>query len=394
MPNRVYLIRHGETEWSVAGKHTGRSEIPLTSNGEHLARAVGHRLRAIQFSSVLTSPRERARRTCELAGLRPHQIEVDLAEWDYGKFEGLTTAEIRESRPDWNLFRDGCPGGESPEQISRRADRLIARLKETDGNIAIFSHGHFLRVLAARWIGMPVEAAQHFVIGAASIGILGFEHDRPEEPAILAWNCLHDPDVEAKETAKPNLTRGDGASLAIIDLHLRELNQLFDSLDNSPFREKDLDRNAEEYIVESLKDFPAKAQCKLIIHLDRPMEFLDEPKTVEEAVRVHFARQTQVIGRRLRRLIRIGTISLLIGLCFLASFFAIGQIVRQWLGETQLVTLVREGLLIGGWVAMWKPIEIFLYDWWPILSERRIHERLSQSSVTVVYTEPNSATVR
>jgi hypothetical protein len=177
-------------------------------------------------------------------------------------------------------------------------------------------------------------------------------------------------------------------------LHLRELNQLFDSLDNSPFREKDLDRNAEEYIVESLKDFPAKAQCKIIIHLDRPMEFLDEPKTVEEAVRIHFARQTQVIGRRLRRLIRIGTISLLIGLCFLASFFAIGQMVRQWLGETQLATLVREGLLIGGWVAMWKPIEIFLYDWWPILSERRIHDRLSQSSVTVVYAEPNPPTVR
>jgi broad specificity phosphatase PhoE len=394
MLDRVYLIRHGETEWSVAGKHTGRCEIPLTSRGEHLARALGRQLRSIQFSSVLTSPRERARRTCELAGLRPPEIEPDLAEWDYGSFEGMTTAEIRKSRANWNLFRDGCPGGESPEQISQRADRLIARLKGMDGNIAIFSHGHFLRVLAARWTGMPVEAGQHLVIGTASIGILGFEHDSLEEPAIVAWNCLHDDDVESKETAQPNLTHGDGAAPAIIDLHLRELNQLFDSLDNSPFREKDLDRNAEEYIVDSLKEFPAKALCKIIIHLDRPMEFADEPKMVEEAIRIHFARQTQVIGRRLRRLIRIGTISLLIGLCFLASFFGIGQLVRQWMGETQLASLVREGLLIGGWVAMWKPIEIFLYDWWPILSERRIHERLSQSPVTVVYAETNPTRVR
>ena len=165
---RIYLIRHGETEWSLSGQHTGRTDIPLTARGEDEARELGQRLRDIQFARVLTSPRQRARRTCELAGLGPvAEIEPDLAEWDYGDYEGQRSADIRKARPDWNLFRDGCPRGEMPAQISDRADRLIARLRVLDGNVALFSHGHFGRVLAARWIGLPVSEGQHFLLPTA-----------------------------------------------------------------------------------------------------------------------------------------------------------------------------------------------------------------------------------
>ena len=192
MPARIYLIRHGETAWSLSGKHTGSSEIPLNEKGEHQAIAAGRRLHASKFQLILTSPRERARRTCELAGFRASEIDPDLAEWDYGDYEGLTTVEIRKNRPDWDLFRHGCPAGESPLEISNRADRVIQRLKDQDGDIALFSHGHFLRVLAARWSGQPASGARHLFLDTGSISILGFERNRRETPGILSWNCLCD----------------------------------------------------------------------------------------------------------------------------------------------------------------------------------------------------------
>ena len=189
MPPRIYLIRHGETEWSLSGQHTSRTDIPLTAHGEDGARKLGLRLRGIHFARVLTSPRQRARRTCELAGLGSvAEIEPDLTEWDYGDYEGLRSAEIRKARPDWNLFRDGCPNGESPGQISHRTDRLIARLRALDGNVALFSHGHFGRVMAARWIGLPVIEAQRFLLDTASLNILGYDYDRVESPVIALWN--------------------------------------------------------------------------------------------------------------------------------------------------------------------------------------------------------------
>jgi broad specificity phosphatase PhoE len=185
----VYLFRHGETAWSITGQHTGRSDPPLTARGEQQAQLLAERLRGIVFDCVLTSPRLRAQRTCELCGLRPGAaIEPDLAEWDYGAYEGMRTADIRAQRPGWNLFRDGCPGGESPSDISSRADRLIVRLRHLQGATAVFTHGHFGRVLGARWIGLPVAHGQHLLLDTASISILGFEHRSVEEPAIAVWN--------------------------------------------------------------------------------------------------------------------------------------------------------------------------------------------------------------
>jgi broad specificity phosphatase PhoE len=187
---RIYLIRHGETEWSLSGRHTSRTDLPLTARGEDAARELGRRLRDIPFARVLTSPRQRARRTCELAALGPvAEIAPDLAEWDYGDYEGQRSADIRQGRPDWNLFRDGCPRGETPAQISERADRFIVRLRGLEGNVALFSHGHFGRVLAARWIGLPVSEAQHFLLGTASLGILDYEHNHVESPVIALWNA-------------------------------------------------------------------------------------------------------------------------------------------------------------------------------------------------------------
>lgn len=187
---RIYVIRHGETEWSLSGQHTSRTDIPLTARGENAARSLGQRLRDIRFAHVLTSPRERARRTCALAGLGPEvEIEPDLAEWDYGDYEGQRSADIVQRRPDWNLFRDGCPRGETPPQISDRADRLIARLRGLGGNVALFSHGHFGRVLAARWIGLQVNQARCFLLNTASLGILDYEHDHIELPVIALWNA-------------------------------------------------------------------------------------------------------------------------------------------------------------------------------------------------------------
>jgi len=191
MVPRLYLVRHGETAWSLSGQHTGRTDIPLTEQGENDARKLAGRLRAVKFSRVFTSPLQRARRTCELAGLNEvAEIEPDLTEWNYGEYEGQRPGDIRKERPDWNVFQDGCPRGESTAQVSERADRLIAWLRMLKGNIAIFSHGHFGRVLAARWIGLPVGQAQHFLLSTASLSILGYEHNLAEEPAIVLWNAV------------------------------------------------------------------------------------------------------------------------------------------------------------------------------------------------------------
>lgn len=186
---RIYLIRHGETEWTITGQHTGRTDIPLTALGEDQVREWGLRLCRIPFDHVLTSPRQRARRTCELVGLgKDTEIEPDLAEWDYGDYEGLRSVDIRKDRPGWNVFRDGCPKGESPEAISARADRLIARLRTMEGNIALFSHGQFGSVLAARWIGLSVDEALHFPLATASLSLLGNHPHHPEVPVIDLWN--------------------------------------------------------------------------------------------------------------------------------------------------------------------------------------------------------------
>lgn len=190
---RLYLVRHGETAWSISGQHTGRTDIPLTEKGEQDARRLADRLHGVSFNRVFTSPLQRARRSAELAALnRPAEIDPDLEEWNYGDYEGLRTSEIRTERPDWNIFRDGCPQGESPTQVSLRADRVIARLRNLEGDIAIFSHGHFGRVLAVRWIGLGIEQAPHFLLATASLSILGYGHKLVTEPAIILWNGLPD----------------------------------------------------------------------------------------------------------------------------------------------------------------------------------------------------------
>jgi broad specificity phosphatase PhoE len=184
----VYLARHGETAWALTGQHTGRTDIPLTARGEGNARSLAQRLKGTEFTRVLTSPLSRALRTCELAGFGGQaKINADLQEWDYGQYEGRRIADIRQERPGWNLFRDGSPGGESVAAVSARADRVIAHLREVEGNILVFSHGHFLRVLAARWLGLPAGAARHFVLATAALSILGYEHTR-DEPALRLWN--------------------------------------------------------------------------------------------------------------------------------------------------------------------------------------------------------------
>ena len=187
----LYLIRHGQTEWSLSGQHTGRTDIPLTAHGEAEARALKPWIRQVPFGLVLTSPRQRARRTCELLGIgQAVEIEPDLAEWDYGDYEGKTSADIRKERPKWNIFRDGCPNGETPTQVSNRADRLIARLSAMTGNVALFSHGQISMALAARWIGVPLAAAQHFSIGTASLSVLGYSPNHPDVRVIALWNAI------------------------------------------------------------------------------------------------------------------------------------------------------------------------------------------------------------
>jgi broad specificity phosphatase PhoE len=184
----IHLVRHGQTEWSLSGKHTGRSDIPLTQAGEDAARGLAERMRGLTFPIVWSSPSQRAFNTCTLAGFDAGCVKKDdLAEWDYGAYEGLTTKQILIERPGWQLFRDGCPGGEAAADAGARADRIIREIREIDSAVLIFSSAHFLRVLAARWLGLPPEDGRRFVLDTASISVLGYEHDRTE-PVMRRWN--------------------------------------------------------------------------------------------------------------------------------------------------------------------------------------------------------------
>jgi probable phosphoglycerate mutase len=200
---QVYLARHGETAWTVTGQHTGLTDLDLTERGERNARMLGERLRGMHFARIFCSPLLRARRTCELAGFGPFaannvdgnddelrgmvRLDPDLVEWNYGEFEGLTTAEIRAKWPAWQIFRDGCPGGESVSQVGARADRVVARLRALDGDQLVFSSGHFLRVVAASWLGMEPACSRFLYLATAALSVLGYEHTA-NEPVLRLWN--------------------------------------------------------------------------------------------------------------------------------------------------------------------------------------------------------------
>lgn len=187
----IYLARHGETEWALAGKHTGRTDIPLTQKGEEDAERLGVALRGLSFTHVLTSPLQRAKRTAEIAGFSAAlKLEPDLLEWHYGEFEGLRSPEIRQLQPNWRLFHDGCRGGETPDVIAARADRLLERVNQFEGNVLLFAHGHILRVVAARFLGLDAAVGQSLYLGTASLSVLGFEHP-PHDPVIRLWNDRH-----------------------------------------------------------------------------------------------------------------------------------------------------------------------------------------------------------
>ena len=184
----VYLARHGETAWTLSGQHTGLTDLPLTERGERNARRLEERLRGVTFAKVFTSPLQRARRTCELAGFGSvAEIDRDLLEWNYGEYEGRLTTDIHRERPDWQLFRDGCPGGESPNEVGTRADRVLKRVRTIDGNVLFFSSGHFLRVFAARWLGLDAAFGRYFLLSTASLSALGYEHNL-SEPVIRLWD--------------------------------------------------------------------------------------------------------------------------------------------------------------------------------------------------------------
>jgi broad specificity phosphatase PhoE len=185
--HEVYLVRHGETEWSLSGQHTGSTDIPLTDNGKAVARELGEKLKGIEFAAVWSSPMSRAIDTARLAGYE-HDVRIDdrLTEWAYGEYEGMTTPEIRETRPDWFLWRDGCPGGESPAQVGARADGLVEEVRAVQGDVLLFAHGHILRVITARWLGYPPGEGMHFSLGTATLSILGWER---EAASIWRWNA-------------------------------------------------------------------------------------------------------------------------------------------------------------------------------------------------------------
>jgi len=203
----LYLIRHGETEWTLSGQHSGIADVPLNPHGEGMARVLAPFLARIPFAHVLTSPRQRARRTCELAlGDRPAMIEPDLAEWDYGCYDGMRTAEIHERNPAWNVFHDGCPGGESLGQAESRASRLLGRLKRLQGPLALFTHGQFGCMLAASWMGLPGHEGEHFAMDPASISVLGPKPGHASVPVIVRWNmpfALIARDGNSIETRRP-----------------------------------------------------------------------------------------------------------------------------------------------------------------------------------------------
>jgi len=189
MPTQqVYLVRHGETEWSLSGQHTGLTDIPLTENGRKVAMQLAPVLAKETFELVLVSPLARARETCKLAGCGERaRIDSDLVEWNYGEYEGLTPKQIHAQRPGWMLFSDGCPGGETPEQVGARADRVIARVRAVEGHVALFAHGHIFRVFAARWLGLPAAAGCHFLLDTATLNILSYYRGLP---AVKRWNAM------------------------------------------------------------------------------------------------------------------------------------------------------------------------------------------------------------
>jgi probable phosphoglycerate mutase len=183
----LILIRHGQTAWSATGRHTSSTDLDLTADGERQAEAIGETLAGRALVAVCSSPRLRARRTAELAGLKVTTVDPDLAEWEYGKYEGITTAEIREQRPDWSLWTDGCPDGESPDEVAVRLDRVLGRIRPllAEGDVAIVGHGHALRVLTARWLGLPPRDGSLFTLDSGTVSTLGFEY---EQPVIVHWN--------------------------------------------------------------------------------------------------------------------------------------------------------------------------------------------------------------
>jgi len=187
----VYLARHGETAWSLSGQHTGTTDLPLTERGERNAVSLGQRLQGLTFAKVYCSPLQRAKKTCELAGFASQaEIDPDLVEWNYGQYEGFTSAEVHATAPDWDLFRDGAPGGESPQQVGARADRVVQRIRAQQGNVLIFSSGHLLRVLASRWLGIEPGGARYFLLSTASLSELTYEH-KLTSPVIGLWNDTH-----------------------------------------------------------------------------------------------------------------------------------------------------------------------------------------------------------
>ena len=189
MPSQqIYLIRHGETEWSLSGQHTGITDIPLTENGRKVAKTVGAGVGQGELRAGSDEPAGARSETCELAGLGERaEIDSDLMEWNYGEYEGLTPKQIHAQAPEWMLFNDGCPGGESPEQVGARVDRVIARVRAVEGHVALFAHGHIFRVFAARWLGLPATAGCHFLLDTATLNILGYYRGIP---AVKRWNAM------------------------------------------------------------------------------------------------------------------------------------------------------------------------------------------------------------
>jgi probable phosphoglycerate mutase len=191
---KLFLARHGDTAWTDSHQRTGRTDIALNEAGEARARQLGDRLRRFSFTRVFTSPLQRAAKTCELAGFGAAAcVDPDLVEWDYGQFEGMLTKNILKQRPGWELFRDGCPGGESPEDVTGRADRFIAQVRRLEGDVLAFSSGHIIRMIAARWLGLPPASGRFFYCRPASVGVLGFEHKNRDEPILVVWNQVVQP---------------------------------------------------------------------------------------------------------------------------------------------------------------------------------------------------------
>jgi probable phosphoglycerate mutase len=187
----LYLVRHGDTAWTDSHQHTGRTDLPLNERGEEHARQLGKRLQGVSFVRVFTSPLQRASKTCALAGFGAvAEVDPDLTEWDYGRFEGKVTSAIAKEWPNWELFRDGSPDGETPEQVAARADRFLARVKDSGGDVVAFSSGHIIRMIAARWLGLPPAAGRFFFCDPASVGVLGFEHDSRAQPVLRLWNSV------------------------------------------------------------------------------------------------------------------------------------------------------------------------------------------------------------